>query len=389
MYIIDLDTDTLIVKVFHIASRTFRLNMIPVSMFAQVSDPAQLMVVPISECHMPTSYTYDSKYVAVYNRTQPTLHDFTYPAHQSNLVPTQLRRILMQNFLRHYYELIVHANDDTQANAYSFRQLLYGLLNLCDHSTRLVFEHVPDSTSYQCLNESGRFTVPSWEFPASSEYILRSVIIVLEPRMAILEFLQAAIGRAISMAETRPGCRNALIVSIDSIVVVTFTRNADDDLSVSYTDTLLFCAYMAYCSSNDTPSRGMTAATAVFASNTHEARRPAPPGLPAELWQEVFLQSTASSQDALSRTCRFFSGISDRFPRFDRWTLERQWRVDVAGFFAAGDDKDCLLRLSACEWNDTDRGYQAVLWVGGQRVRLGVPLFVVHVDYEDWICPAV
>lgn len=388
-YIIDLDTDTFIVQAFHIASRTFRLDMIPVSMFAEVSDPSQLMVLPVSQRHMNTSFDFDSVFVELYKTTQPGLHSFTFPTHYSNLVHRQLRRFLMQNFMRHYDEIIHHVNADSQANTYTVRQLVYGLLNLCDPSVRLVFEHVSNSTGYQSITGSGKFAIPSWEPPTSSEYILRSVIIVLEPRMSILEFLQAAIGRAVSMAETHRECRNALIVSIDSVVVVTFTRSGAVDLAVSHTDTLLFCPRLLYSSSTNDHSRGINAVAAVFANNMHEPDRITPPALPAELWEEVFLHSTVSSQDAISRTCRFFRAISDRFPRFDGWTLERPWLADVTGFFAAGDKKDCLIRFFECEWNPTDQGYQTVLWVDGQPVELGIPLLVAYIDYKDWVWPRV
>lgn len=374
-------------RAYHIASRRFRLDMIPAAMFAQVSDPSQLMVTPIPQCHMTASYSFDRGFVALYRKSQPALYSMPSRPHHTNPVLRQLRQVVIKNVMRHYNELTFHANGDPEDNAYSIGQLVYGLLNLCDPSTRIVFEHVANSAAYQSLIGSEKYAIPTWDHPSSSEYILRSVIIVIETRMAILEFLQAAIGRAISMAETRPDCRNALIVCIDSVVVVAFTRSASAGLSVSHTDTLLFCPYLLYCSSTADPSPGMTAVSTVFASHVAPPHQRTPRGLPAELWEEVFLFSTAATQDGLSRTCRFFRAISDRFPRFDGWTLERPWRVDQTGFFAAGDDGDCIFRMDEREWTPTQDGYQTVLWVGATTVCLDIPLMVVFLDYHDWVWP--
>lgn len=190
-------------------NRTFPINNIPVSMFAHISDPFQLMVsaVPQSILHSPN---FNLELLTLYQRSEPQLVSISYKAGTVNISRrVRLRQHLIQKFAANYSLLFELVRADSQANIFYFRLLMYGLLNICNDSAYICLEHEMFPASYKALiNSSHRgFVTPCWEIPAFSYYTLNSVIIVLEPRMRILEYLQAAIGKAIAMANTQPEYR--------------------------------------------------------------------------------------------------------------------------------------------------------------------------------------
>lgn len=382
VYIADLDMNTFSIGAYGIVNRKFQLDKIPVSMFAHASIPQQLMVAPIPQSHMADWCNFDPEFVALYKRSGPRLHRFGRMFDHADRSPNQmLRQILIDNFLRHYRKMIDLANTDSQTNACIFRQVAYGLLNICDLSTGLSFERVTLTSLYESFISSGRSAIPSWDYPASSAYILSSVIIVLEPRMNILEFLQAAIGKAISMAKTRPESHTALILCFDSVVIVYFTRT-NGVLTVSHTDNILFCPVFRYYRHENIPNTGINAVLHTFASVVRKPFSTTPAPLPTELWQEVFCYSDAAAQNSLGRTCRFFRCISQQLPRFDNWGLERAHEDSTTIFVAVknGERRRLGFEERPKRIRATENGYQAVLFVGKQRVELALPLLVAQIE---------
>lgn len=273
--------------------------------------------------------------------------------------------------------MIELVNGDSQADICIFRQLVYGLLNICDLSTGLSFERVWLTSLYESFIGSGRFAIPSWDYPDSSAYILSSVISVLEPRMKILEFLQAAIGKAVSIAKTRPESDTALILCFDSVAVVYFTRT-NSILTISHTNNLLFCPVFYHYPLENMPNTGIDAVLHTFASHVREPCCTTPAPLPTELWEDVFRYSDASAKNSLGRTCRFFHSISKQLPRFDNWTLERACKDYNTVFVAMRDGERGIVRFEEKPnriWGP-ENGYQAVLYMGKHRVKLALPLLV-------------
>lgn len=76
--------------------------------------------------------------------------------------------------------------------------------------------------------------------------------------MKIPEFLQAAIGKAVSMAKTIPESDTALILCFDSVAVVYFTRTSGI-LTVSHTDNLLLCPVFSHYPWENMPDTGIDA----------------------------------------------------------------------------------------------------------------------------------
>lgn len=314
-YIIDLDADTFTIGRTFLEHRTFPINNIPASMFACISDPLQLMVSAVPQ-RMLDSPNLKSELVTLYQRSEPQVVSISHTAGTVNISRSaMLRQKLIHRFAGKYFDLFQLARTDSQGNIFYFRLLMYWLLNICNDSANLCLEHEMFPVSYNAFMNSrhSEFVTPCWEIPASSDYTLNSVIIVLEPRMHILEYLQAAIGNAISMANTRPESRSALILCIDSVVIVQFTRT-NNILTVSHTENLLFCPDHIFNSYGRLSSNGIYAVIETFAS---QFRAPCtiPTPFPAELWEEIFHHSALSTKSAFGGTCRFFRSISHQFPR--------------------------------------------------------------------------
>lgn len=120
--------------------------------------------------------------------------------------------------------------------------------------------------------------------------------------MHILEYLQAVIGKAILMPNTRLESRLALILSIDFVVIVEFTRT-NYVLTVSHTENLLFCLDHIFNSYESLSTDGIYA---VIETPASQFRAPCtiPTPFPAELWEEIFLHSALSTKSAFGGTCR-------------------------------------------------------------------------------------
>lgn len=291
-------------------SRKFPINNIPMSMFACISDPLQLMVSPVPQ-HVLDSPHFDSELVTLYQHSGPRVVSTSPTLGTGNISRrVMIRQMLIRQFVGHYYLLFEEIRTDSQANIFFFRLLMYGLLNICNDSADLCFEPEMFPSTYKVLINSRhrQFLTPYWEIPAFTHYTLNSVIIVLEPRMHILEYLQAAIGQAISMANTRPEFQTALILSLDSVVIAQFTRT-NNILTVSHTENLLSRPYHLLCSFEDASSVGIDAVIETFAS---QPRAPCtiPAPFPAELWEEIFLCSAPSTKSALGGTCGFLRSIA-------------------------------------------------------------------------------
>lgn len=389
LYVVDLDTDTFTIGGYKM-TRTFRIDKIPVSMFTSVNHPGQFMVSAVSRSHMVDPYNFDSELVALYNRSSPQIVSFRPTldtAYRSSSV--MLRQMLIKHFLRHYSKIIEHSNANTEANTFRFRQLIYGLLSISDLSIKLSLEPVRFPVVYGRMLGEGVRAIPSWEPPDCSTYTLSSVIVVLEPRMRILECLQAAIGKAVSIAKMQPRSHTAIIASLDTVAIVYLTRT-NDNITVSHTENLFFCPYHLYCSSDRIPSAGINAVLDVFASHIRSPCGLVPVPLPAELWDEIFSYSDHASRSALGRSCQFFRSLSERVPKFGCWTLDRAYHdshrfVDNHPdnlFLTTShyDGEKCVLVLEKNNrWTTgSNEGYQVVLYQAGQWMELELPLIVAR-----------
>lgn len=311
-----------------------------------------------------------------------------------------LSQLLLQNFLERYIKTIKRlANarnlavlastglDRMTTAAYRFKQLAYAILNLCDPVGRIKFR--PKRIYPLSLP-------PMWSCQDKAVFWMGDVLVILEPRIAVEEFLHAAIGKAIDLvrrSRVRIGGIHgiAVIFSIQALVIVNI-RYPDGgagkpDLTFSQTLSVITpseCSWTrCFAGLRASPTDGLAALIDVFAKQNVSYHLPA--GLPVEIYTQIYKLSNLATRKSMAESCRAFRAIVNSYPRIGEWELLHTWNHGNVGFVARknlGLTKS-VVSLEECDY--TQSGYQVGVFHGHNLIDLDLPCLEIVRRQEEGI----
>lgn len=420
VYILDLDNNCFTVCQGSNWSRKFKMENPPRYLFEKNIAKKELLVMPIPLEYLYTTTTASTTSTAsTASATPATGHDIVNLAQFTTFAPRlvtievseeshfkagacldswkPLSQLLLEKFLERYITTFKDlASPKSQAifastgldhftdTGYRFRQLAYGILNLCDSAGRIKFRRG------RCYNRTGgkepSTDPPSWECPTSNVLWMGEVLVILEPRIAIEEFLHAAIGKAIDLVRrsrvTTGGIRGtAVIFSLQALVIVR-VRYADDSAcgpDISYSQSLPVitpseCSWTrCFGGLRATPTAGLVALLDVFARQSKSYALPA--GLPVEICTQIYGLCHNATRKSLAESCHAFWAIVSTYPQIDGWELIHSWNHGNVGFLARrggpGMAKS-VVSLEECSFGNY--GFLVGLFNGRHRIDLDLPL---------------
>lgn len=400
VYIIDLDSDSFIIRSGSGCRREFKLQNLPCSVFEQYSERAQPFMMPVALKHLHTAPAqgYNSGDLARFTAFAPRRVAVDVPQEShfkagDVLDPWKpLSQFLLEQFLERYitffkelntsekYAIFVSTGLDSKSyQVYQFKQLAYGILNLCDAAGRVKFRktgffHQPHRTAYP----------PTWDPPDKNILWISDVLVILETRITIEEFLHAAIGKAIDLI-SRSRVRTdgihgkAVIFSIQALVIVDIRYSEDNTNGpvITYSDTLRVITpseckwYRCFGGMRAEPTPGLAALIDIFAGQSESYSLPA--CLPVEICTQIYNLCDLTTRKSMTESCRAFRALVKAYPQIDSWDLLHTWNHGNVGFVARrglGLAKS-VVSLEPCKYGDT--GFQMGFFRGGQTIELDLP----------------
>lgn len=174
---------------------------------------------------------------------------------------------------------------------------------------------------------------PTWECPRKDIFWIGEVLVILEPRIAVEEFLHAAIGKAIDLIgyprDRNTGTRKAVIFSIQAVVIVSVNKGGLGEPDITYSENLPVitpsdCSWCRFFGGlHDAPTAGLAAIMGVFARNRELYSLPA--RLPLEICTELYNLCNLAPRESLAVSCRAFRAIERAHPHIGQWDLLRSW----------------------------------------------------------------
>lgn len=408
IYIVDLDNKCLVVRTDCGSSRQFKLENPPRHLFEQDID-TELMEIPIS-----LQYLYEAAPAIGYNPVDLARFAEFAPRQYTVAVVKEskfdagaiidpwksLSQLLLQNFLERYIttikELATAKNlailastglDGKTIAAYQFRQLAYAILNLCDPVGRIIFR-----PGY--INPSG--LPPQWACPDRTIVWMGDVLVILEPRIAVEEFLHAAIGKAIDLVRRSHvnigGIHGiAVIFSIEALVIVNikYLDNGAGKPDLTFSQTLSVitpseCSWTrCFSGLRASPTEGLAALIDIFAKQNVSYTLPA--GLPVEIYTQIYRLSNLATRKSMAESCRAFRAIVNSYPRIGEWDLLHTWNHGNVGFVAIKDHglTRSVVSVEECEYPRP--GYEVGVFCGRNWIDLDLPYLEVVKQLDEGI----
>lgn len=399
VYIVDLDNDSFIIRNGSGCRREFKLQNLPCSVFEH-DDKQQPFIMPVAIKHLYTASAldYNSGDLARFTAFAP--HKMTVEVPEEShfkagdvLDPWKpLSQLFLEQFLERYITFFKELNtsekytilastglDSKSYEVYQFKQLAYGILNLCDAAGRIKFR------KRRFLNQPhGAARHPTWEPPDKNILWMGDVLVILEARIAIEEFLHAAIGKAIdlirrSRVRTDGIHGKAVIFSIQALVIVDirYSDNNTNGPVITYSDTLRVITpsecewYRCFGGMRAEPTPGLAALIDIFARQSESYSLPA--RLPAEICTQIFNLCDLATRKSMAESCRAFRALVNAYPHIDSWDLLHTWNHGNVGFVARRGPglAKSVVSLEPCKYGDT--GFQMGFFRGGHTIELDLP----------------
>lgn len=414
VYIVDLDNSCFTIRSGSGWSRQFKLGNLPYHLFERGHSKEGILVMPVSLEQMYSTTTpaadYDVVQLDRFTKFSPRQTMIKVSQEESHFTTSlkldswkPLSQLLLEKFLERYIKTIKDlARPNNLAilestglgghtsTAYRFRQIAYGILSLCDSPGRIRFRK--GTCSYQAPQKYEEPRHPDWEAPISSNIWMGEVLVILEPRITVQEFLYAAIGKAIDMigrsqVNASGTSRTAVIFSIQSLVIVTMKDGNDGEPDITYSQSLPVITpsdcqwYRFFGGFRTEPTPGLDALLNVFASQRESYSLPA--GLPFELCAEIYKLSNLATRKSLTATCLAFRAIETANPLIGEWELFNTWSHGNVGFVAARGKglARSVVDLEECGFRMT--GFKVGIFRGGHVIDLDLPWLQVVKRQQD------
>lgn len=411
VYIVDLDNLCFITRSGSGWSREFKLENLPRHLFELKLYNQELLSMPVSleQLYNATpAITYNPTDLARFGAFAPRLS--TVQVAEGSFFDAgvildpwkPLSQLLLEKFLERYIavfkdlaspkNLAIFAStglDGKTAAANKFKQLAYGIVNLCDAVGRIKFRKARH-VSYH--TDTPPTTPPAWECPESNTLWIGDVLVILEARITTSEFLHAAIGRSIDLvrrshATARSTHGTAIIFSIQALVIVDIPY-ADASPHITYSQPLPVITpsdcrwYRCFGGLRAEPTAGLAALIDVFAR--HRAAYSLPAGLPLEICARVAQLCGFATRGSLAASCRAFAAVVAAYPRIDDWDLLHAWNHGNVGFVAR---RGPGLTRSVVSLEDAAHGYgyEVGLFRGHHRIELDLPCLVAVRRHQEGV----
>lgn len=416
VYIVDLDNSCFTMRSGSGWSRQFKLGNLPYHLFERGHSDEEILVMPVSLQQMYTATApmvgYDVVQLDRFAKFAPRQTTVEVSQEESHFTTSlkldswkPLSQLLLEKFLERYITTIKElAKPKSQAilkstgldgytdTTYRFKQIAYGILSLCDSPGRIRFRK--GTCSYHAPQKNGEPRNPDWEAPISPNIWIGEVLVILEPRITVQEFLYAAIGKAIDMigrsrVKACGTSRTAVIFSIQSLVIVTIKDGNGGEPDITYSQSLPVITpsdcnwYRCFGGLRSEPTPGLAALLDVFARQRESYSLPA--GLPFELCAEIYKLSNLATRKSLTESCRAFRAIETANPHIGEWELFHTWNHGSVWFVAARGQglARSVLDLKECDFGMT--GFRVGVFRGGHVIDLDLPwLEVVKKQQEGF-----
>lgn len=400
VYIVDLDNDSFIIRNGSGCRREFKLQNLPCSVFEEHGDKQQPFIMPVALKHLYTAPVLDHNSDDLARFTKFAPHRLTVEAPEEShfeaghvLDPWKpLSQLFLEQFLERYITFFkeLNAPENTTVFAstglssksyqvYQYKQLAYGILNLCDAAGRIKFRRrrLPHPSC-------GTADPPTWDPPEKNILWISDVLVILEARLAVEEFLHAAIGKAIdlirrSRVRTDGIHGKAVIFSIQGLVIVDikYSDNNTNGPVITYSDTLRVITpseckwYRCFGGMRAEPTPGLAALIDIFARQSESYSLPA--RLPNEICTQIYNLCDLATRKSMAESCRAFRALVNAYPQIDSWNLLHTWNHGNVGFVARrglGLAKS-VVSLEPCKFGST--GFQMGFFRGGHTIELDLP----------------
>lgn len=414
VYIVDLDDSRFTITSSSGWSRHFKLGNLPHHLFDDDLSEGEVLTTPVElEClytDTTAMASYDAIQLARFAKHASLLSRIDTPQGYPPVVTSEdldswkpLTQLLLAKFLERYLAcfkdlagpesaVIFDSTglDTNTAPVYLYKRLAYGIINLCDSPKRIKFrkglcDYIAPSKHHQ--------SQPTWECPQRNVYWIGEVLVILEPRIHVLEFLHAAIGKALDLlGRPKAGTsetRRAVIFSIQALVIVTVNYRGLDEPEITYSQNLPVITpsdcnwYRCFGGLYEEPTAGIGALMDVFARERETYSLPA--GLPFEICTEIYNLSNLATRESLAVSCRAFRAIQTIHPRIGQWDLLHAWNHGNVGFVASEGPGLTHSVVSVEECQSRRTGFRVGLFRGAQHIDLNLPwVAVVKLQNEGY-----
>lgn len=348
IYVVDLDSDTLSVGLPYDTRRVFHLRDIPRSLFDPQLSPSgeisqmgqyRVLVDAVPRAHLAgisVPVEPDTALIELYQSYSSRTELLPPPPNLATLpVRKYFRLCLAAIFSRNQFTAFKTIRDGKTTRGSTmessaqtcFRQMVYGMVNIMSSGVEAQFKI---DRGYRPTAEWGLDRPHDQESPLMwptppAEYWIGDILIIPAMEMTTSENLQAAIGKAIQLINTRttePGLTGdndrqqsirAVIVSLSAVVVV-------DIWGAQLTQTPIMPLLARY--HDVTP--GLCALLEILYTPAPRPLATSVYPLPVELWQRVYSFAEQDIKSKLGATSRLFRGIAyDYGLRIGEWALQR------------------------------------------------------------------
>lgn len=411
VYIIDLDNSCFTIRSGSGWSRQFKLGNLPYHLFQDELSKEDVLVMPVSLQQMYTDPAtgYDAvqldRFVKFAPRQMAVMvsqleSHFDADAKLDSWKP--LSQLLLEKFLERYITyfkdldtpenqaiLMSTGLDGCSITEYRFKQLAYGILSLCDSPGRIRFRK---GFGLNIRQKNEVLRRPNWESPYKNNIWMGEVLVILEPRIMVQEFLHAAIGKAIDMlgrsqVKASGACQTAVIFSIQALVIVTMKEDNAGEPDITYSQSLPVITpsdcqwYRCFGGLRTEPTLGLAALIDVFVRQRESYSLPA--SLPFQVCTEIYQLSNLATRQALGTSCRAFRAIQSANPHIGEWELLHTWNHGNVGFLATrgyGLAKS-VVSLEECQY--MERGLTVGVFRGGHTINLDLPWLKVVKQQQE------
>lgn len=378
VYIADLDDSTFTVAESVVSERRFQLDNIPRWLFDRRLDSSEVMTAAVPTKYLAEFRTVaepDASLVALYKTCSPRIQPMYDVLEKKQLsAPQALRLVLLNKFVQRFKETFRDHGNNTNKNSFSFRQLTYAILSLCNIGADICLKRERFWWNYNKVIGTGAEATLAYDFPDTSIYWLNDVLVVLEPRIYAQEYLHAAIGRAVQRVQSEHHLAVAAIICSLDLVVLVNINTSPAGTQVVHTGNLLLCPETEISHKRPTfesnPTEGIIALFDLFAKHL-PGPISFPGGLPTELCYDIFNRCEPATQHTLASTCRLFRRIASEQLKVNGWTVLRPWSHNEANFIALPGPCVVGLKESARQIND---GLKVCLFSGKYSLELQLPL---------------
>lgn len=381
VYIVDLDDCMFTVAESVKSKRQFRLDNIPRWLFEDSSDCGGVMTAAVPTEYLAEFRTVagpDMGLVAFYMTCSPKIQPMYETLQKEQFsAPQTLRLALLNQFVERFSTTFQDLGSSTGKDSFSFRQLTYAILSLCNIGADVRLKRERLWWNYNKVIGTESEATLDYDIPDAATYWLNDVLVVLEPRIHAQQYLHAAIGRAIKKAQPkhRPTVVT-IICSLDLVVLANINTNPAGTYVV-HTRNLLLCPEnelgRKWTTLESHPTEGIVALFELFVTHL-PAPTSFPGGLPTELCYDLFNFCEPSTKLSLASTCRLFRRIASEQLTLEGWTLLRPWGHNDANFVALPGPCVVVLMESL---KVTCDGLKVCLFSGRYSLELKLPLLSI------------